>query len=148
MVLHLKEKVSLPEHLLELPGCTFRLVVLAGHQVLVDFASQTAGEAISPSVVPRKKIFRHARLAIEAVQRGLARQSNEIAIARFVFGEHEKVLIPTAHLAMVGSLGEVEFAAENRLEILLLHGVEEVDRAVDIAMVGHGGGGLADACFR
>ena len=28
--------------------------------------------------------------------------------------------------------------------VLLLHGVEEVDGAVDVAMVGHGGGGLAD----
>jgi hypothetical protein len=30
------------------------------------------------------------------------------------------------------------------LRSLLLHGVEEVDRAVDVAVVGHGGGGLAD----
>jgi hypothetical protein len=29
---------------------------------------------------------------------------------------------------------------------LLLHGVEEVDCAVDIAMAGYGGGGLADFC--
>ncbi len=45
---------------------------------------------------------------------------------------------------MVVVLADVELAAEDGLDPLLLHGVEEVDCAVDIAMIGHGGGGLAD----
>ncbi len=48
-------------------------------------------------------------------------------------------------LAEVGLfLADVELAAEDGLEVLLLHGVEEVDGAVDVAVVGDGGGGLAD----
>jgi len=39
---------------------------------------------------------------------------------------------------------DIELAAEDGLEGLLLHGVEEVDRAEDVAVVGHGGRGLAD----
>ena len=46
--------------------------------------------------------------------------------------------------AVVFVLAEVELAAEDGLEVLLLHGVEEVDGAVDVAVVGHGGGGLAE----
>ncbi len=45
---------------------------------------------------------------------------------------------------MVVGLGEVELAAEDGLDVLLLHGVEEVNGAVDVAVVGHGRGGLAD----
>ncbi len=51
---------------------------------------------------------------------------------------------PFGRGAMVVVLADVEFAAEDGLDVLLLHGVEEVDRAVDVAVVGHGGGGLAD----
>ena len=54
------------------------------------------------------------------------------------------MVVAAGQLAVIVGLGEVEFAAEDGLEVLLLHGVEEVDRAIDIAMVGHGGGGLAD----
>ena len=46
--------------------------------------------------------------------------------------------------AMVVFLADVELAAEDGLQVLLLHGIEEVDRAVDVAVVGDGGRGLAD----
>ena len=45
---------------------------------------------------------------------------------------------------MVVGFREVELAAEDGLDALFAHGVEEVDRAVDVAVVGHGGGGLTD----
>jgi hypothetical protein len=41
-------------------------------------------------------------------------------------------------------LADVEFAAEDGLDGFLLHGVEEVDCAEDVAVIGHGGSGLAD----
>ena len=45
---------------------------------------------------------------------------------------------------MVLVLADVEFAAEDRLDSLLLHSVEEVNRAIDVAVVSHGSGGLTD----
>jgi hypothetical protein len=39
---------------------------------------------------------------------------------------------------------DVKLAAEDGLDALLLGRVEEVDRAVDVAVVGHGDGLLAD----
>ncbi len=91
-----------------------------------------------------EKIFGDAGLAIEAVECGLAGEANEVAVARLVFGEYEEVLVAAAEFAVIVGLGEVEFAAEDGLDVLLLHGVEEVDGSVDVAMVGHGGSGLAD----
>jgi hypothetical protein len=40
-------------------------------------------------------------------------------------------------------LRDVEFAAEDGLDAFFLGGVEEVDCAIDVAVVGHGNGFLA-----
>jgi len=45
---------------------------------------------------------------------------------------------------VVFGFGEVKLAAQDWLDVLLLHCIEEVNRAEDIAVVGHGRGGLAD----
>ena len=83
-------------------------------------------------------------LAVEAMKRGFTGEADEVAVALFVFSEHEEVVVAAGEFAMIVGLGEVELAAEDRLDVLLLHGVEEVNRAVDVAVVGHGRGGLAD----
>ena len=41
-------------------------------------------------------------------------------------------------------LADVEFAPEDRFDSLLLHSVEEVNRAIDVAVVSHGSGSLTD----
>jgi hypothetical protein len=75
-----------------------------------------------------------------------AGEANEIAIARFVFGEDYEVvvLVLIERSAVIFVFGDVKLAAEDGLDSLLLHGVEEVDGAEDVAMIGHGGGSLAD----
>jgi hypothetical protein len=80
------------------------------------------------------------------VKGGLAGEADEVAVAGFVFGEDEEmvVLVVIERGAVIFVPGDVELAAEDGLDSLLLHGVEEVDRAVDVAMVSHGGSGLAD----
>ena|SRR5271170_1640541 len=80
------------------------------------------------------------------MQGGLAGEADEVAVAGFVFGEDQEVVVfvVVEGGAMVVVLADVEFAAEDRLDSLLLHGIEEVDCAKDIAVVGHGGGGLAE----
>src|ERR1700733_3493505 len=90
--------------------------------------------------------FADARFAIEAVQRGLGGDADEVAIAFFVFGEDQQVVILFALTgrSMILFLADVEFAAENGLDALLLGGVEEVDGSVDVAVIGDGDGGLAN----
>jgi hypothetical protein len=46
--------------------------------------------------------------------------------------------------AVVVVFADVEFAAEDGLDSLLLHGIEEVDCAKDVSVVGHCGSSLAD----
>ncbi len=45
---------------------------------------------------------------------------------------------------MIVGLRQIKFATQNRLHALLLHRVEEVDRAIDIPMIGHRRSRLAD----
>ena len=44
---------------------------------------------------------------------------------------------------MVVFLADVKLAAEDGLDSLLFRRVEEVHRAIDVAVIGHGDGGLA-----
>ena len=43
-----------------------------------------------------KKLLAHAGLVIKAVQRGLGRDLHEVAVAFFVFREHQQVVVGVA----------------------------------------------------
>ena len=146
VVLNFEEVVALAEEILIEAGGAFRVVVLPCHQVLVDFAGETAGEADESFAVFGEELFADAWLAVEAVESRLAGEADEVAVTRFVFGEDEEMVVGVAFgsATVVFVFADVQLAAEDGLEALLVHGVEEVDRAVDVAVVGHGGGGLTD----
>ena len=88
----------------------------------------------------------HPRLAIEAVERGFGRDADQIAVALFVLGEHQQVVVVVALRlgTMILLLADVELAPENGLDATCLRGLEEVDGSVDIAVVCNGDGLLAD----
>ncbi len=88
----------------------------------------------------------HARLAIEAVERGLGRDANEIAIALFVLGEDEQVIVVVALRLgpVILLLADIELASEDRLDAARLRGFEKVDRPVDIAVIRNRNGLLAN----
>ena len=104
VVLNLEEEVSLAEHLFELAGGSLGLVVFAGHEVLVDLSGEASGEGDEALGVPGEEVFRDAGLAIEAVERGLAGEADEVAVAGLVLGEDEEVLVAAAEVAVVGGL--------------------------------------------
>ena len=90
--------------------------------------------------------FADAGLAVEAVERGLRGDADEVAVAFFILGEDKEVVVLVAFAggAVVFLLGDVELAAEDGLDAFVLGGFEEVDGAVDVAVVGHGDGFLAE----
>ncbi len=118
------------------------------HDVLGDFAGEAAGEADEAFGVFGEEGFRDARLFVEAVQGGFGGEADEVAVAGFVFGEDEEVVVLGVGVGVLAEVGlffaDVELAAEDGLEALLVHGVEEMDGAVDVAVVGDGGGGLTN----
>ena len=77
----------------------------------------------------------------------LFRSADEIAVALFVLCEDEQVVVVVALRigAMVVFLADVELAAENGMDAVVLCRVEKMHRAVDVAVVGNGDGLLTDA---
>ena len=90
-----------------------------------------------------QKCLTHARLVIETMQRCFRGDLDQIAIAFFVFGQHEKVIVSItigrrALNAMIILFADVQLAANDGLDSRGLRGVHEVYGAKNIAVVGHG----------
>ena len=138
MVLNLEEVVPSPEQLLIIPRALLGRLVVPGHDVLRDLARQAPREPDQPLRMLRQKLLRHARLAIEPMQRRLARQPHEILVPRLILREHQHVVVLRIRIrlpAMILFLAHIQLAPENRLQVALLHRIEEVHRAIDIAVV-------------
>ena len=124
-------------------------VVVVLHQALGDFALQAAGEADQASGMLGKKLLADARLVVEAVQRSLRGDLDQIAVALFVFGEHQQMVVGVAfgRGAVIVLFADVKFAADDRLDAVLVRRVDEMHRAKNIAVVGHGHGGHAQFLY-
>jgi hypothetical protein len=87
-----------------------------------------------------------ARLLVEAVNGGLGSDPDQVAVAFFILRQNEQVVVLVAAwvAAVVVLFADVEFTAEDRLDALLFGGVEEMDSAKDVAVVGHGARGPLD----
>jgi len=146
LVLNLKIEIAFAEDVFVLLGDAFSFLVAAGDQFFAKLSAEAAGEADEAGGVLGEITLADAGLAIEAVERGLGRDANEVAIAFFVLGENEEVVVLVAFSrgAVVFLLGDVEFAPEDGLDALVLGGVEEMDSSVDVAVVGHGNGFLSE----
>ncbi len=114
--------------------------------MLVHFASEAAGEADEAFGVFGEEVFADAWLAIEAVEGGFAGEADEVAIACFVFCEDDEMVVGVTFgsAAVILVFADIELAAKDGFEPLLVHRIEEVDGSVHVAVVGHGGGGLTD----
>src|ERR1035438_4108500 len=80
---------------------------------------------------------------IETLQVGVAHELQEVLIAPDVTGQEAEVkdapsLVAAALLVQPGALGEIELAANQRLDPLALRGRVEINGAKEVAMVGEG----------
>ena len=93
----------------------------------------------------REKLLADPRLVIKAMQRSFGCDLDQVAIAFFVFGEDEEVVVSVsfgrrALDVVVGLLANVKLTAHNRLNSCVFGGVDKVDRAEDISVIRHGNG--------
>ena len=77
------------------------------------------------------------------MQRSFRGDLDQVAVAFFVLGKHQQVVVGVAfgRCAVIVLLADVEFAADDGLHPGVLGGVDEVNCAKDVAVVGHGHGG-------
>ena len=156
LVLNFEVEVAAAEDVLVLGGHGFCggvilftaqvLVLSFAEQCFAQLAAEAAGEADEALGMFGEVGLADAGLAVEAVEGGLGGDADEVAVALFIGGKDEEVIVIVAFArgAVVFFLGDVEFAAEDGLDAVFFGGVEEVDGAIDVAMVGHGDGFLAE----
>ncbi len=148
LVLNLEKEIVLAEDVAVGRGGISRRVVVLFHQALGDFAFQAARESDQSFGVFREKLLADARLVVETAQRGFRRDLRQVAVAFFVFREHQKMVVGIAVGrgaldVVVVLLADVKLAADDRLHAGLVGRIHEMDRAEDIAVVGHGDRGHA-----
>jgi hypothetical protein len=93
-----------------------------------------------------EEAFADSGLVVEAIERSFRTDFDEVAIALFVFGQHQQVVITVALRfgAMIFFLADVEFAANDRLYTSFLGGIHEMYCAEDVAVIRHGHGRHAE----
>ena len=146
LILNLKIEILFAENVGEGSGGGARGVVVVFDQAFGDFALQAAGKADQAAGMLGEKLLADARLVVKAVQRSFRRDLDQIAVAFFVFGEHQQMVVGVAFGggAVVVFFADVEFAADDRLHAGMFGRVDKMDCAKNIAVVGHGHGGHAE----
>jgi hypothetical protein len=114
-------------------------VVIALGQTLCNFSFEASRETNEATGVLCEELLAYSRLVIEAVQRSLRRYFDQIAIAFFILGEHQQVVVGIAFggATVIVLFADVKFATDDRLHACVLCGIDEVDCAKNIAVVGH-----------
>src|SRR4051812_20403981 len=96
LVLDLEVEVPCSENVVEGRGCGAGGFVLTFGEALGDLAFQAGGKSDESFGMLGEKALADARLVIEAVHRGLRADLSEVAVALFVFGKDEQVIVGVA----------------------------------------------------
>ena len=96
LILNLEEEIFFAEDVGVRAGSRARGVVVAFDQALGDFALQASGEADQSAGVLGEKLLADPRLVVKAVQRGFGRDLDQIAVAFFVLGQHQQMVVGVA----------------------------------------------------
>ena len=137
------ERLGMPLRFLD-RGLPVLLLVGADEllQVERDARTEVAVDGDQPAVELRERGLVHARLVVEAVDEGIARELEEVAPAVEVLRQEHQVEAAIGH-AGVGAVaavarGHVGLDAEDRLDAHLLGRHVELERAEEVAVVGDG----------
>jgi hypothetical protein len=142
--LQLQVVVAGAEDVPKLPGGLLGARRVPAHRLLRDLALEAAGEGDDPRGVLAQVGLVDARLVVEPLEVGGRGQLHQGAVAGLVAGEQRQVIgrVPgaAAFLAHVPR-GDVELAAEDRLDAGLHRVGVEVDDPVHLPVVGDRDGG-------
>jgi hypothetical protein len=140
------DEVAVAERPLEpagdLPGLGQRLALLAGgaDERPAELARQTAGKADEPLTILLEQFAVDPRLEVEALEVGLRRQLEEVREAGPVAGQERevvaRVLLAAGILLEAAARGDVGLVADDRVDARGLGGLVELERPVEVAVVG------------
>ena len=138
VILKLEKEIPVAEDRVQLSRVIFRFLALPRGDEPRDRSGETRRKSAQAFAVRREKIEVDPRLCVKAVGERLGHKIYEIPVARFVFYEQDEVgafkveiVFPVRHRAR----GDVDLAADDRLDPRLFASLIEVDRAVHNAVV-------------
>ena len=148
VILDLEEEVVRAEDVFVLQRGVFGLGVVAAGERLRNLAFQARRENDQPFAMLAQQLLVDPRLVIKALGVSSRDELDEVLVARVVRREDDEVIVRAgvglaildAGLVEARAVGDVHLAADDRLHLLLLHGVVELDRAEHVAVVGDGAG--------
>jgi hypothetical protein len=136
-----------PEHLVEPPGQLLGLLRLVLEEVLVELPGQAPAQADESFGVGFEDLPVDPRVVVEPLQEGDAGELDEVLEPGGVLGEQGEVgvsvLLLAAALLPAVPGGQVRLVADDRVDAALLALGVELDRPVQVAVVGDGAGGHA-----
>ena len=146
LILDLDEVVIAPEQVGVPPSDSARGVGLAVENQARQLTRHAPGEGGEAPGVAFQEGLVDARTVVEAVDAGRRDEAQEVAVALLVAreeGEVEGFVVEFGLTVGEGPRGDVDLAADDRLDARLSRGRIELDDAVQVAVVGEGDGGLA-----
>ena len=111
---------------------------------LADAAGEAAGERDQPGRVLLEQLPVDARLVVVALEVAEARELDQVRVSGVVGGEEREVRV--ALLLRLAVVGDVDLAADDRLDAVLLRLAVELDGAGQAAVVGEADGRHLELC--
>ena len=143
VILHFEEEAPLPKDFAVLPGEGARMLPVIHLQRTCDLAVQASRESDKALSVPRKMLVIGTWLVVEPIEMCIGHDAAEVAIARATGREGdevERLLVGLPLFVAHAAAGDVRLDADDRLNPKLLCRLDELDRAVEGAVVGEGDG--------
>src|SRR5258708_30247365 len=158
LVLNFEEKVAFAEDVAEAIGVLARESEFFLHHRLGDWAAKAGRQCDEALAVFREQVEINARLVIEAFEEAGGDQLDEIVIALEIFAKQNEVVaaartwlhftaIAVGHrrgffaAVVAAAFGDVDFAADDGLDVAFAGFIEKVGGGEQISVVGDGPGG-------
>ncbi len=140
LVLHFEEEIAVPEDVAIGRRRLHGLGVLLGADPGRDLALEAAAEADEAGRVGGQEVLVDARLVVEALGVSRGHELDEVVIALARRGEQDQVIGRLARRAALRpaiARGDIDFAAENRVDAALARLVVKDDRREHVAVLGN-----------
>ena len=142
MVVHLKEEPVFPEDVDVVANRAPGEVGLLVEDRLVHLSGQAAAQADQPVRMRSQDLLVDPGLVVKPLEVRGGDQFEQVVVARFVLGQKRQVVSGASQsirlLFRPRPRSDVDFAADDRLNALLLRLLVELDRAEQVPVVGHG----------
>ena len=138
VIVALAEQVAVPQR------AGFGTLIVACQNGLRDLTGQTGRQADQSLVILFQQLLIDAGLGVKALHKRGRYHFDKVFVTGLIFAQQDQMVIAIdlVHLIKAGAGGNIDFAADNRLDARLFSRLVKLHAAVHNAMVCAGNGGL------